>query len=593
MVIETQLLTFHQWVMETFVVFFERLAVLGLLGLALGYLIAAFRYGPLMGGDVTYKVVRTGFLELFQMRPRRILAMAWLAVQESIRRRILVAFGIFLVILLFAGWFLDPGTHDPSTLYLSFVLTTTTYLVLLLALFLSSFSLPADIKNHTIYTIVTKPVRSGEIVLGRILGFTAIGTMLLATMGLFSYFFVVRVLNHTHEVEVESLNPIKGDDTGAQKGRTSLAQNHRHEVTIDPDGTGTTSVKQHHWHEITPTDDKKGYVVGPPQGMFQARVPIYGELKFRDRAGKPDKKGVNVGNEWTYRSYIEGGTLAAAVWTFDKLEREKFPDGMHLEMTVRVFRTYKGNINKGILGSVVIKNPRTGRASQIDTFEAKDNEIDERFVPLKLKDSTGKDLDLFDDLVDDGKLEVWLQCLDPTQYFGAAQPDLYLRASDGSFALNFFKGFVGIWLQMVLVTAFGVMFSTFLNGAVAMEATMGVVVLGYCTDFVSKVAAGKIQGGGPIESVIRIFRQQNVVTEMDQGLTRDVVQTVDKIFMKVMDAVVHLIPDFKQFINVDYVAHGFDVPLDTILIQIFSTMGYLAVVFVVGYVFLKTREVAR
>jgi hypothetical protein len=41
------------------------------------------------------------------------------------------------------------------------------------------------------------------------------------------------------------------------------------------------------------------------------------------------------------------------------------------------------------------------------------------------------------------------------------------------------------------------------------------------------------------------------------------------------------------------VAHGYDVPHDTILIQFFSSLGYLAVVFVVGYVFMKTREVAK
>ena len=56
------------------------------------------------------------------------------------------------------------------------MLTATSYLVLLLALFLSSLSLPADIKNRTLHTVVTKPVRPSEIVLGRILGFAAVGT---------------------------------------------------------------------------------------------------------------------------------------------------------------------------------------------------------------------------------------------------------------------------------------------------------------------------------------------------------------------------------------------------------------------------------
>ncbi len=46
-------------------------------------------------------------------------------------------------------------------------------------------------------------------------------------------------------------------------------------------------------------------------------------------------------------------------------------------------------------------------------------------------------------------------------------------ANDASVELNFIKGYFGIWLQMVLVIAFGVMFSTFLSGPVAMIATLG------------------------------------------------------------------------------------------------------------------------
>src|SRR5262245_65873499 len=112
-----------------------------------GFLIAAFRYGPLAGGDAVYRMVRTGFLDVVSISPRRVLALAWLAVQESLRRRVLIGFGVFLLILLFAGWFLDSRSSDPATLYLSFVLTATSYLVLLIALFLIAVSLAADFKS--------------------------------------------------------------------------------------------------------------------------------------------------------------------------------------------------------------------------------------------------------------------------------------------------------------------------------------------------------------------------------------------------------------------------------------------------------------
>ena len=44
-------------------------------------------------------------------------------------------------------------------------------LLLFPAALLAAFSIPNDIKNQNIYTIVTKPVERFEIVLGRFLGY--------------------------------------------------------------------------------------------------------------------------------------------------------------------------------------------------------------------------------------------------------------------------------------------------------------------------------------------------------------------------------------------------------------------------------------
>ena len=43
--------------------------------------------------------------------------MAMLAVQEAIRRRVLIAFVVFVVIILFAGWYLDVQSDNPARLY--------------------------------------------------------------------------------------------------------------------------------------------------------------------------------------------------------------------------------------------------------------------------------------------------------------------------------------------------------------------------------------------------------------------------------------------------------------------------------------------
>ena len=152
-------------------------------GIVISFLIAAFRYGPLAGGDMVFRVATTAVVDLLRTSPRRVWALARLAIQESLRRNVLVALGVFVVVLLFAGWFLDNTSQRPQHAVSDVRAHATTYLAWALAVFLSAFSLPTDFKKRTIYTVVTKPVRPGEIVLGRILGFTLIGTVMLAIMG--------------------------------------------------------------------------------------------------------------------------------------------------------------------------------------------------------------------------------------------------------------------------------------------------------------------------------------------------------------------------------------------------------------------------
>ncbi|MCP4503638.1 MAG: ABC transporter permease, partial [Deltaproteobacteria bacterium] len=185
-----------------------------------------------------------------------------------------------------------------------------------------------------------------------------------------------------------------------------------------------------------------------------------------------------MGAEWSYRQYIEGGSLAAAIWTFEGITSAEFPQGLPLEMIVRVFRTYKGDIEKGIAGSVRVRNPSTGLQSDPIYFTAKEFTIDSLLIPRTLvatsADGGTRKVDLFSDIISDGRVEVVLQCLEPAQYYGVAQADFYLRSGNGSFALNYAKSCLGIWFAMLLVAAIGVMFSTFLAGPVALLATLSV-----------------------------------------------------------------------------------------------------------------------
>jgi hypothetical protein len=566
---------------------------------AFAWLVAAMRHGPGAATRITAVVFRDAVLDLTHISPRRVWALARLAVQESIRRRVVVVFALFILILLFAGWFLDPGSIDPAKLYLNFVLTATTYLVLLLVLLLSALSLPTDLKNRTLHTVTTKPVRSSEVVLGRIVGFAVVGTLLLLVMGTISYIFVERGLSHTHQLTADNLRPLEGAP-GALYGRTSRAHQHRHKVSIDAAGHGFVEMEQGHQHSLTVQKSATGgrtaettYRLGPPEGMLLARVPIYGKLTFHDRTGKPAQKGISVGDEWTYRSYIEGGTLAACIWNFDGVTEDAFPNGLPVEMNIEVFRTYKGNIEKGVLGSLSVRNPRTGKKVEVRIFESKEYQIDVQRIPRDLRTPDGKKIDLFKDIVDGGRLEIWLQCAEPQQYFGVAQGDMYLRARDASFAMNFIKGYFGIWLQMLLVIALGVMFSTFLSGPVAILATLGALLGGFFNEFMFRLATGQTYGGGPFESIIRILTQQNVTSAMEPGLRTTVAQTLDQGAEFALRVVAAILPDFGRFSFADYVACGFNVSGDTVLIFTCRALAFVLPVFVAGYLCLKTREIGK
>lgn len=646
MPIETEIPELSSWLVPSLGVWAIALAGLAIGLFVLGWIWALLHAGvvgnPAIFGSQTRRfLARTwaASTDLVLISPRRVGALAWLGVKEAIRRRVIIVFVVFLGILLMAGWFLDPASDNPAKLYLNFVLGTSNYLILLLMLLVTVFSLPNDIQKKTIYTVLTKPVRPSEIILGRILGFTVVGTVLVAGMGLISYAFVVRGLAHTHQIDVATLRPLgdpvpqpDGSTKTLQQGWTTKVHGHRHRVFIDLQGRARLDMEQGHTHVAKAEPGVEGgFVLGGPEGLLTARVPKYGRLVFRNRQGFDEVKGISVGDEWTYRSYIEGGSEAAAIWTFSGMRESDFPgDTIPVEMNIGVFRTHKGDMQRGILGSLLVRNPDNGVTVELEVFESKEFSIlqlqipkkierfaSARFVqrrtrapdgavvfspqkPAEIDPARQKEFDLFRDLVTpDGRLEVWLQCLEGGQYFGMAKPDLYLRVGDGTFFMNVMKGYAGTWCQMVMVIAFGVMLSTFLSAPVAMAATLGVLIGGLAHTFLTQVAVGQIFEGvetpyqaGPIESFVRLVTQTGVMEEMPETVAYQVMRAVDVGFRLWLESMSYAIPPLSQMSFVQFVMNGYNVSGELLLIDFLRVLGYFVPVFVLGHFFLKSREVA-
>jgi hypothetical protein len=606
---------------DALVYWLQTVSVTAGVAVAVTFFISSLRYGPLTAGDHIYAVLVSAVGDLFRLSPRRVWAMAWLAIKESVRQQVIAGLVIFGIVLSFALWFLDTESIDPGALYVTFVMNAVNFLILLLAIFVSAFSLPNDLKKKTIYTIVTKPVRPSEIILGRIVGFVAVCTVPLALMGVSGYFFIVRALDHTHELSESALRPFDSDEIAAgadptgKQGMTSTTHGHKHRVLLDATGNGMTETDdariggdqaesyldrfgQSHTHHVTAEqrDGRTEYVVGPPEGQLHARVPINGRLTFRDASGGANQ-GYNVGN-WTKRGYVAGGTLSAAIFHFEQLDPEQFPDGLRVQLNIRLFRTTKEDIDKPILGSIVLRSPTTGLATSPRTFSAREFFTLDYFLPRKMTDAAGKPIDVFADLARDGRLDLELQCIPRSQFFGVGPDDVYLMAAERRFDVNFAKGFLGIWLQMVLTVIIGVFWSTFLSGPVAMLAGAASIIGAIFKPYLLEIIRGQLFGtaiksSGMIEAAVRLATQKATMQELESGTTTSIIKNFDSGLNWLMEGLFRFIPDFSAMSDATRVASGFDIPAATLLGHQWQTLGFALPVFFAAFIIFKLTEVAK
>jgi hypothetical protein len=214
-------------------------------------------------------------------------------------------------------------------------------------------------------------------------------------------------------------------------------------------------------------------------------------------------------------------------------------------------------------------------------------------------DGGTRQIDLFADLVANGRVEIVLQCLERAQYYGVAQADFFLRAGDGSFVLNYAKSCLGIWFSMLLVTAMGVMFSTFLAGPVALLATLSMVMIGQFREFIAKLFESQVTGdativpgGGPIESLYRIVTQTSITLPLDPTPAVQAMKTVDTLLLAPMRLAAGLFPSLSSLGTSNFVADGFDIPFDLLAANGMETLGYVLAFLVAGSFCLRAREVA-
>jgi len=593
--------------------------------------IALVSLGP-RGFMAVLRQLYEGIRDVSELSWRRIWALATLTIREAIRRKALLVFVIFGVLFMFGSWFLTSASEKADIQierHVVFVFTAVSWLVLPVVLMLACWGIPEDIKARSLHTVVTKPARRVEVVLGRMLGFALVATVIVAVMGTVGFVWIDRQIPRSiHD-------------------------------------------------------------------RLVCKVPVYGRLSFLDRQGEPTKSGINVGDVWTFRSYIEGSTKATAIWDFDHIGDSalKTPTDLGVEsqavdetlardlklapgqgvvitkvlpgspveslglrphdvilafngqdvgrpsdlagivkdlkvgqtypltytrdgkpLAVQVpwleylalqtgfesFRTHKGLMSSGLLCQLTLVNPDTKLRVPLPPFEVAEYRGDGNQTPIPRTISyydsekrENKSADLLTDVVSNGVLRVEARCLNQEQFLGMARPDLFVRMADRPFYVGFFKALSGVWLEAIVVVMIGVAVSCFLKGPIATLLTFSILIVGQgFRELVDKIVTGQQLGGGPMESIYRMVTHMNQTVDMELSKpVTNAIKLCDQGVENGLWLVQQTFPNLTYFGMSSYVAKGFDVDFRAaILPAIAVTLAYLIPCVLLGYYALKLRE---
>jgi hypothetical protein len=530
--------------------------------------------------------------DALRLRWRRIWALASLTIKEVTRRRVLWVFALLGLVFLFFTWFIDTKAETQVHAYVSVLYLVIAALLVLTGSLVASFGIPTDVRQQTIHTIVTKPVERYEIVLGRFLGLTVVMTLMLMVMAGVSLLMFRRV---SEEARAESM-----------KARVPYTGTLEYENT--PDKNKGENVGDE-W-------EYRGYIAGPTPGA----PPQY------------------------------------AVWSFPDLPRSLATEGrIPCEFTFAIYRTTTGEINKGVFCTFEVETWRYQPAKKDEYLKKRkldDPKLDDKLaeeygyyqVPSKeitnyhtqslelpgglfrnhfapaselrprleelrgrrergeLTDTEAKELKLLEDDargVPRPPLKVRVHCISRTQFLGMAKYDLYLmdqqlpqRANEARFYLNFFKGTVGIWFWMCLVTGVAVACSTYLSGVIAWLCVGVLFLLGLIREFVGKVAEGLNDGGGPAEALIRLFERKVVAAPLDKTDLTQVATGSDEVYRWVMRWFLNAVPDVTLFDFGNLVGSGFDVSGWHMAFTVLYLLAYLLPWAILAYYLVKSREIA-
>ncbi|MFT3882030.1 MAG: hypothetical protein QM703_20540 [Gemmatales bacterium] len=501
--------------------------------------------------------------DVMRFSPRRLIAIARFSIKEAIRRKVLWVFLILGVVVLFASWFITTEKKaDQWQQYINLVFYVVTSMVLVTTAILACFSLPTDIRQQTIFTVVTKPVQKLEIMLGRVLGLVVLMTVVLALAAAISLIYVAR--------------------------------------GVDPEVAKAIRARNVEFGRLRFRD-------------FEDR----GNDALRERGRD------NIGRTWDYFQYLAGGTSQEAIWFFPNLPSSVAKqDKVLVESTFDIFRTSKGGTEKveeGVPVQFYFVNSKKWKNNFEEYRNARDPKTNLPLTPDEKARIFGyyelpKPARVFDegeptkvyfpgsimaDSPPDAVLEVHLNCRASSQYLGVAERNLYLLLKEGNWVWNFFKGMIGVWFFMVLIVVLGTVLSTYLNAPISLMMTILIIILGqpailkYIEEQAQPSDPVNRPGGRALESFYRLVNKENMVTRLQDSTATRAIVALDDSTRHLFKLVHAALPDVEIYDRKLFVAEGFDIPMGELLATFLRLLMYSFPLLLLGYFLLSGREIAN
>ncbi len=117
-------------------------------------------------------------------------AVAINTIKQALRIKIAVVFTILLIVLLPALGFTTTGDETLKgrlQTFVSYALSLTSFLLCLLTIIVSVYTVTSDIEKRQIFTVITKPIRRYQLILGKLLGVIALDVILLCLFSAIIY----------------------------------------------------------------------------------------------------------------------------------------------------------------------------------------------------------------------------------------------------------------------------------------------------------------------------------------------------------------------------------------------------------------------